>query len=284
MAYNHSNGFVVNEDQISSFLEEAVRCVENASASDVEALDAIKKLFKKVPMFRRKYVTAWLIKQAILSGKAGRLNFKDRNRFDRGQRPDFIRDRKDTHEENTERAPRIKIDPSAASTIFISVGKNRHVFKRDLVGLLANIAKIDHDRIGEIRLFPHFSFVQLFKEDSDKAISALNGYDFRGRKLTVNYSKPKDFENSTEESSEEYSSEDTTVDSVSTVSQDSVSVEAEDTIPSNVTNVSNSTVQETSESEKIASEQAVFAQNQAPYSETTDDGQVKSHFGDGAAY
>lgn len=279
MSYNHSNGFVVNEEQITYFLNETLKSVENASASDIEALDAIKKLFKKVPLFRRKYVTAWLIKQAILSGKANRFAFKERGRFERQNRNDFNRERRENTEERTERPARVKIDPEVSSTIFISVGKNRRVFKRDLVGLLVSIAKIDHDRIGDIRLFPHFSFVQLFKEDCEKAISALNDYEFRGRKLTVNFSKPKDMDGDASEASDEQE--------LSEVSATSVTVESpvnEDPIPANVSNVSNGSLSETTESDRIASEQAAFAQNQAPYSETTDDGQVKSHFGDGAAY
>ena len=60
--------------------------------------------------------------------------------------------------------------------------------------------------------------------------------------------------------------------------------DSEDRIPEGVTNFSAGSISETSESEKIADAQAVFADAQAPYSETTDDGQVKSHFGDGAAY
>ena len=67
-------------------------------------------------------------------------------------------------------------------------------------------------------------------------------------------------------------------------------------IPKNVTNEAHGT-KESSEAEKIAAEQSIFAAQQKtsvssgtsddqrkPFSETTDDGQVKSHFGTGEAY
>ena len=79
-----------------------------------------------------------------------------------------------------------------AETIFISIGRNRRVFPRDLVGLLVSVANLDRDRIGDIRVLANYSFVQLFKDDSQKAIDALNGYDYRGRKLVVSFSKQKE--------------------------------------------------------------------------------------------
>ena len=54
------------------------------------------------------------------------------------------------------------------------------------------MAGLDRDRIGDIRVVANYSFVQLFTEDADKAINALNGYDYRGRKLSVSYSRQKD--------------------------------------------------------------------------------------------
>ena len=88
--------------------------------------------------------------------------------------------------------PRVQIDESLAATIFISIGRNRRVYPRDLVGLLVSVAGLDRDRIGDIRVLANYSFVQLFKDDTEKAIAALNGYDYRGRKLAVSFSRQKD--------------------------------------------------------------------------------------------
>ncbi|UKI53327.1 MAG: DbpA RNA binding domain-containing protein [Treponema sp.] len=64
--------------------------------------------------------------------------------------------------------PRVQIDPELAATIFISIGRNRRVFPRDLVGLLVGGAGLDRDRIGDIRVLANYSFVQLFKEDAER--------------------------------------------------------------------------------------------------------------------
>ena len=75
--------------------------------------------------------------------------------------------------------------------MFVSIGRNRRVFPRDLVGLFISVAGIEKERIGDIRVLANYSFVQLFKEDAEKAISALNGHVYRGRALSVSYSKQR---------------------------------------------------------------------------------------------
>jgi hypothetical protein len=84
------------------------------------------------------------------------------------------------------------IDDALATTIFVSIGKNRRVFPRDLVTLLMQTAGLEQDRIGEIRVLDNYSFVQLFSEDTDAVIAALNGHEYRGRTLSVSYSRKKE--------------------------------------------------------------------------------------------
>ena len=87
--------------------------------------------------------------------------------------------------------PRVEIPEDQATSIFISIGKNRRVYPRDLVGILIAIAGIDRERIGDIKVLANYSFVQLYTEDAQTAIDKLNGYDYRGRKLAVSYSRQK---------------------------------------------------------------------------------------------
>ena len=277
MAYNNNReGFSINEEQVAAFLADAVRRVESSSDSDIEALKTFKKLFKKnVPFSRRGYVAALLIKNAsgFRSNRFNRDNNK-KDRFANNKHEDrFNRNERTTErktEEHTEKAPRVTIAPEAAGTIFIGVGRSRGVFPRDLVGLLVSVARFDRSRIGEIRVLSNYSFIQLFAEDCDKAISALDGYEYRGRKLSVSYSRKKE-------------EGENTVDA-----QDEV-------IPANVSNEGHADTSVNTEAAKIAAEQSAFAasMDNAPaeepkaepapveektYFETTDDGQVKSHF------
>ena len=122
----------------------------------------------------------------------------------------------ETAEEERPRHPRVEIPEDQATSIFISIGKNRRVYPRDLVGILIAIAGIDRERIGDIKVLANYSFVQLYTEDAQTAIDKLNGYDYRGRKLAVSYSRQKSdadaegaaaTEADTAESQTEYSAE-----------------------------------------------------------------------------
>lgn len=276
MAYNNRESSSINEEQVAAFLADAVRRVESSSDSDIEALKTFKKLFKKnVPFSRRGYVAALLIKNAsgFRSNRFNRDNNK-KDRFANNKHEDrFNRNERTTErktEEHTEKASRVTIAPEAAGTIFIGVGRSRGVFPRDLVGLLVSVAGFDRSRIGEIRVLSNYSFIQLFAEDCDKAISALDGYEYRGRKLSVSYSRKKEEGENTADAQDEV-------------------------IPANVSNEGHADTSVNTEAAKIAAEQSAFAasMDNAPaeepkadpapveektYFETTEDGQVKSHF------
>jgi ATP-dependent RNA helicase DeaD len=86
-----------------------------------------------------------------------------------------------------------KIQPKKAdqTTLFVSVGKNRGVFRQDLVKLFTGAVKLSEDELGEIKILESYSFVDLPAEYAQKAIAALNNSEFKGRKITVNYSRKK---------------------------------------------------------------------------------------------
>ena len=280
MAYtNHA----VNENQIASFLVDAVKTVEGASVAEIEALNEIAKLFKKnVPFSKRKYVSAYLLKQATGGRRFGRDRNDRTDRFatrDRTERPERRERSERIERDDHPHTPRVQIDPSMATTIFIGIGRNRRVFPRDLLGLLVSVAGLDRERVGEIRVFTSYSFVQLYTEDCEKTIAALNGYDYRGRKLSVSYSRKSD------EAAEESSAETKSYESESSGLN-------EETIPSNVTNTAHADTSANNEMDRLAAEQSEFAARQTavssgtandeniqPFFETTDDGQVKSRFG-----
>ena len=198
----------IDMDQLAAFLQDAVEKVKTQENPDL--LNDIKKVFKKnVPFSLRMYVAAYLTKQCGSHYRPRReFNGNDRRNRDfrkENQRTEF-KQNKQTEDNAAEAAetrtphPRVQIDESLATTIFVGIGRNRRVYPRDLVGLLISVAGLERDRIGDIRVLANYSFVQLFTEDSDKAINALNGYEYRGRKLSVSYSRQKGDDAETEES------------------------------------------------------------------------------------
>ncbi len=239
MAFNRE--FEINESQLEEFLANATERVR--TSENVDLLSDLNKLFKKnVPLTVRKYVIAYLLKEALKHYHPfnnRRDRFERNERFDRNERNNRNRqERKDFRQERAERAerteapaetteaaateeerprhPRVEIPEDQATSIFISIGKNRRVYPRDLVGILIAIAGIDRERIGDIKVLANYSFVQLYTEDAQTAIDKLNGYDYRGRKLAVSYSRQKSdaegeaapaAEAETAESQTEYSAE-----------------------------------------------------------------------------
>ena len=230
MAFNHD--FEINEAQLEEFLQTATERVR--TSENVDLLSDLNKLFKKnVPLTVRKYVIAYLLKEALKHYHPfgnRRDRFERNERFDRNERNNRNRQDRNFRQERTERPaetteetaaateeerprhPRVEIPEDQATSIFISIGKNRRVYPRDLVGILIAIAGIDRERIGDIKVLANYSFVQLYTEDAQTAIDKLNGYDYRGRKLAVSYSRQKsdaesDSADDAEESQTAYSAE-----------------------------------------------------------------------------
>ena len=199
----------IDKERVVSFLKNALNKVMTEENPDL--LNDLKKIFKQtIPFSKRMYVAAYLTKEmqgrfhgspnarrndTSVHGARGGKNFKDTpygrpSYNDRRENGESLsgEPRDEVHSPH----PRVQIDESLAATIFISIGRNRRVYPRDLVGLLVSVAGLDRDRIGDIRVLANYSFVQLFKDDTEKAIAALNGYDYRGRKLAVSFSRQKD--------------------------------------------------------------------------------------------
>ncbi len=200
--YNNKRTYEVNPDHTAAFLENAV---ENVRADyDVDSLAELNKLFKKnVPLTLRKYVVAYLIREALKHDHSYRGNRFENKRNKKNEARENPREenkkaakRQEVEEtpasaEERQPRPRVEIPEDQATTIFISIGRNRRVFPRDLVSLLINVGGLDRERIGNIKVLANYSFVQLFTEDTEKAIAALNDYEYRGRKLVVNLSRQK---------------------------------------------------------------------------------------------
>ncbi len=217
MAFNRE--FEINEAQLEDFLKNATERVR--TSENVDLLSDLNKLFKKnVPLTVRKYVIAYLLKEALKHyhpAKRGIKDFShgrdyndrnDRNNNRQRQERNFRAERAaetsetETTEEERPRHPRVEIPEDQATSIFISIGKNRRVYPRDLVGILIAIAGIDRERIGDIKVLANYSFVQLYTEDAQTAIDKLNGYDYRGRKLAVSYSRQKSDADNADDSAE----------------------------------------------------------------------------------
>ncbi|MDR0441780.1 MAG: DbpA RNA binding domain-containing protein, partial [Treponema sp.] len=79
--------------------------------------------------------------------------------------------------------------------LFISIGRNRRLFPRELIAFILSKTSAQREDIGIVRVLDNYSFVQVRNAAADKIIETLNGTSFRGRTLTVNFAKPKSDDN-----------------------------------------------------------------------------------------
>ena len=167
------SGLVPNPAQLKSKLDAIVR--EIHEVSDPNEMNAYRRFFRRnVNIFSRGYVIGYLLK--TLSKQLPPDGSNERKRR-RGGRAD--------HNEGTQKLP---ID---SKTLFVSVGKNRRVFPRDLIGLITDTAAIDNSQIGQIKVLDNYSFVEVEPAVAERVIEVCNGQEFRGRKLTVNFARNK---------------------------------------------------------------------------------------------
>ncbi len=154
------NTQTINEEEIEKKIKDFIKTIREDE--DPDLLNTYKKLFKKhAPFSMRGYLSAFLLKQAV--GKSAY------------SRPRTL---------NTE-------SDSDKQTLFISIGRNRRVYPRDLSRLFLSSLSIDQSDIGNIKVLDSYSFVEITTALADNAIEILNGKDFKGRKLTVNYARKK---------------------------------------------------------------------------------------------
>ena len=125
-----------------------------------------KQMRKRVSVFNRGYVAAYLLREYLTGG--------DRSGSRNGGEP-----KKESGSEEY-------------TSIFVGVGKNRHVYPKDLIELFTEVKGIGKDEIGQIKILDNYSFVEIDGTKAQDDIGALNGKDYRGRKLNVNYARKKD--------------------------------------------------------------------------------------------
>lgn len=76
--------------------------------------------------------------------------------------------------------------------LFINAGRNRRIFPNDIYDLFISQLHIQRSDFGEVRVLDNYSFVEIQSRYAERAIAQLTGKDLRGRKLTVNYARPRE--------------------------------------------------------------------------------------------
>ena len=143
-----------------------------STEADPWLLNDYYRLFKKeVSLFHRSKVAAYL------------LMLYDQEKS--------IRPTEDSAPEAQNDTQRYPLADEESRRLFFSVGRSRRVFPREILGLINTKAAVSKEDIGVIRILDNYSFVQVRENAAERIIEALNGTNFRGRPLTVNYAKSR---------------------------------------------------------------------------------------------
>ena len=141
-------------------------------------------------------VAAAAVKLAHQASRGGEDEDEDipevRMRDDRPQRDRGDRGRPGAHQGGPGGAPRRAHragpghpPPEGMARIFVGAGRIAGIRPQDLVGAIANEAKIAGREIGAIQIADRFSLVDVPASDADRVVQALRAGSLKGRKVTV---------------------------------------------------------------------------------------------------
>jgi hypothetical protein len=197
----------MNEESVRKRIHQLLDEIQ--TEADPGLLNRYRSLFRKeVSFFRRSYMAAYLLLLAE-EGFAGRDKSRRGRPEKQNQRPSGERSDRSERTERGERAERNDRGDRSRETrpererdegprylpedqsvrLFISIGRNRKVFPREILGFILSRSEAAREDIGAIRILDNYSFVQVRTEAADKIIAALNGQVLRGRTLTVDHAR-----------------------------------------------------------------------------------------------
>jgi hypothetical protein len=160
--------------------------------ADPQVLNEYRSIFKKeVSLFRRSWAAAYLLMCFEQSGNGfrGGLDRPGKNRKPQPETRSGGQKDNGNASEKTREKRQYPLAEEDSKRIFISIGRNRRVFPREILGLIIGKTGVSRDDVGAIRILENYSFVQVRDTIAERIINALDGYLYRGRTLAVNFAK-----------------------------------------------------------------------------------------------
>jgi ATP-dependent RNA helicase DeaD len=143
--------FPPEEDVLSGFVASILKKIKGEE--NPEELNRYRRLIKKnVPLNMRSYFAAYLLK----SGTERRTPAED-----------------------------------SFTKLFVSIGRNRHIYPRDFIDLLTSELKISRAQLGEIKVLDSYSFIDIRSRYAEQAIKRLSGKEVKGKQININYARKK---------------------------------------------------------------------------------------------
>jgi len=149
---NKKENLPINQEMTIQSIGEIVKRIKEEE--DPLKLNHYRKLIKKnVPLPMRSYFSAYLLKQSL--------------------------------------AANIGNKGSEFTRLFISIGKTRRIFPKDLIDLFTAKLDLTKNQIGVVKVLDNYSFLEISPGVAERAISTLSGFNYKGRRISVNYARKK---------------------------------------------------------------------------------------------
>ena len=187
---NEKKGF--DEEALKQKISEVMEAIN--SCADPDELESIKKIVKQnVPFTRRGYFAAAVLKMLMEKPqrkerpqkeiKSERFEKKSVEKKTPSPSPAPIVENKEEKQPTRER-----VIPEGAKTLYLNVGKMKHLYAKNLSILLQKELGITRDDIFSLRVHDKYSFITMSEENCNKAIEKINGMDINGRVAQINFS------------------------------------------------------------------------------------------------
>jgi ATP-dependent RNA helicase DeaD len=81
--------------------------------------------------------------------------------------------------------------PRGMTRLFVEVGRKQNLRPSDLVGAIANEARVPGSAVGNIDIYDQFTFVDVELQFAPRIIEALSQATIRGQRVKVDIAKPR---------------------------------------------------------------------------------------------
>ncbi|MDR1211188.1 MAG: DbpA RNA binding domain-containing protein [Spirochaetaceae bacterium] len=174
----------IDKEKLTAYIKDLVEKIH--TEADVGLLNAYRSAFRKgTSFFNRSYVAAYLLMQSE-AARGGKFRASRSSGASSARSPGALFQKGKDQGKNDE--GRVSLPEEESARLFISIGRNRRVYPREILSLITG-AGASRDDVGTIRILDNYSFVQVRNTAADSIIDALHGKTFRGRTLTVNYAR-----------------------------------------------------------------------------------------------
>ena len=196
-----------DDDVVTGSIDRILRMLKGGQ-DKAELMRLRTRIRRQVPLLQRPLFMAYLLKAQLPPGRApqGVVAASPAPSPSRREPPPPAR--REPPPQQVSRAPRGRFGRSIESPrperppvvgtgrqftqLFVSIGRNRRVFARELTELFTEKLQLGAQELGSVRVFDKYSFVDIIPSRAEEAITKLSGSEVKGRTITVNYAKKKE--------------------------------------------------------------------------------------------